>query len=734
MKQNLLKLALAGIALAPLAANAAEGTPHHKMYGFFQYNEQIPNHDWGFCSMWTDAYDMVDEYTPVGAELLYPYSIYKGTQQQLTGVIGIYAGAAIDGIYYAPQYEFSNTTSPAPAPFVSHNMITGERKELGSWTDNYMLNVQDMTYDVKNKKLYALTFDLGRGYLAEVDPATGSFKNVCQLSTNSLGTLAADINGNLYAIGQDGWLYKVNKKNGQCTQVYDTDLSGMPSGQTMEFDKTDGSLYWCSNTYGYRDDPDYPEDSYYRSYMIRFTFNEKGAVESMENLGEIGERAVMRAMYIPYVAAGDDAPAAPQNVKYDVASDGTRSVKISWTNPTSTFGGKNLADLTSVTVTRDDEVIKTFDAAEIGANMEYTDNGATEDKEYKYAVYATNSVGDGERALNYQYVGLDAPEAPQNVYLKVADGAQGATITWDAPKYGAHGNKIDPNSVTYEVWRTGSRAALATDLKECRYEDNNIARLGKYTYTVIAKNAVGQSSAESGTWVLGPATDVNEDTPWEEDFEDSYVFNNHWIGVDANGDAYSWSINSTAPSSIVGDGYENGAVYIVNPTYTPSDVTGADEWLISPPLNIEDDDDYVVELHARCFTPENLAVTCASRNLPGDQKTLANLVLTPTSKGTDGTMPFVKYVVDLPKEAGIKCVGLHLTTPGSNQRNTFLQINYISVRHKIEGEETGITSVKAGGNGTEEYYNASGMKLSAPQKGLNIVKTADGRIEKRFVK
>lgn len=727
---------MTGLALAPLAANAEDtkaATPHHKMYGFFQYNEQIPGNNWGFCSLWTDAYDYVDEYTPVGTQLLYPYSGYKGTQQQLTGVISIYAGAAHDGIYYAPQYEFSNTTSPAPAPFVSHNMITGERKELGSWTDDYMLNVQDMTYDEKNQKLYAITFNLGSCFLAEVDTKTGKFKNVCQLNGGP-GVLASDINGNLYGIDQLGKLLKINKTTGSCTEVYDTKLSGMPGGQTMEFDKTDGSLYWCSNTYGYRRNPDFPEDSYKRSYMIRFTFDESGNVKSMDNIGEIGECAIMRAMYIPYVAAGDDAPAAPQNVKYDVASDGTRHVKISWTNPTSTFGGKALTDIQSITVTRDDEVLKTFSGVEMGADMSYTDESATEDKEYKYAIYATNSVGEGERALGYQYVGYDVPEAPKNIFLTVSEGAQGCTLTWEAPKYGQHGNKIDPSSITYDVYRTGARTALATDLTECQYVDENISRLGKYTYTIVAKNNVGQNSAESGTWVLGKAIDVDGETPWEEDFDDDTKFANQWVMVDANGDAFSWSINSTAPGSIVGDGFESGAVYIVNPTYTPSDVTGADEWLITPPLNILDNEDYVAEVHARCSTPENIAITCDTRNLPKDQKVLADIVTEPTTKGADGIMPFKVYTVDLPKGAGYKCVGIHLTTPGSNQRNTFLQINQIVVRQKVAGEETGITSVGAAANGSETYYSIDGTRLTAPQKGLNIVKTADGKTVKRMMK
>lgn len=737
MKKNLLlSLSFCGMAFAPLAVQADEATatvPHHKMYGFFQANEELA--DYGFCSLWTDAYHAVDQYTTEGVEMLYPYSGYVGPTQRISGVIGIYAGAAVDGIYYAPQYEFSSTSSMLAAPLVSHNMYTGERKELGNWaeTTNTNMRVQDMTYDVKNNKLYALTFDRGVSAIYEVDRKTGAFTHVVDLE-DGLGTLAADIKGTLYGIGTGNTnLYKINKATGKLSLVYKTNLKYMSLGQTMEFDKTNGDLYWGSATYGYKGVEGYPDDSYGRTYMIRFRFNEDGTVASMDNLGEVGYYSVLRAMYIPYVAAGDDAPAAPAKVKYQVATDGSRKVAISWTNPTTTFGGKNLVDLKSVTVTRNDEVIKTFDSAEMGAEMSYTDESATEDGEYKYAVYATNSVGDGERALQYQYVGLDVPSAPENLFIKVGDGSQTATISWDAPQYGAHGNKLDASSVKYDVVRQPDGSVIGKDLTECSVEDKNIRRLGKYYYVVTAKNSVGESSAETTTWVLGKAYNVTEDEPWEETFEDASSFNNHWVGVDGNEDAYSFMINSTAPSQIIGDGYDYGAVYIVNPTFTPSDVVDADDWLLAPPVKIDDDQDYVVQVSARCLTPENLAVTCGGRNLVKDQQVLAQLSLTPTTIGSDGIMPFVNYVVDLPKGAGYKCIGLHLTSKVNAQRNAFLQINDFIVRKKT-AEDTGVSSVKMSDATATGYYNVNGMKLSAPQKGLNIVKMSNGKTVKRFVK
>ena len=48
---------------------------------------------------------------------------------------------------------------------------------------------------------------------------------------------------------------------------------------------------------------------------------------------------------------------------------------------------------------------------------------------------------------------------------------------------------------------------------------------------------------------------------------------------------------------------------------------------------------------------------------------------------------------------------------------------------------TGINSVEATANAkAAQFFNVNGMRLSAPQKGLNIVRTADGKTCKQIVK
>lgn len=75
----------------------------------------------------------------------------------------------------------------------------------------------------------------------------------------------------------------------------------------LEFDHTDGSLYWSCNSY----DKDGGNDF----YLIRFKLQDNTA--TFEEIGKIGNPlgvAKLSGLYIPFVLAGEDAPAKPGNV------------------------------------------------------------------------------------------------------------------------------------------------------------------------------------------------------------------------------------------------------------------------------------------------------------------------------------------------------------------------------------------------------------------------------------
>ena len=67
-------------------------------------------------------------------------------------------------------------------------------------------------------------------------------------------------------------------------------------------------------------------------------------------------------------------------------------VRLSWTNPTTDLNGNDLTNITSVTIHRNFEVIAELTDTQVGADMEYEDNGL-EPGLYEYAIYVTNEAG-----------------------------------------------------------------------------------------------------------------------------------------------------------------------------------------------------------------------------------------------------------------------------------------------------------------------------------------------------
>ena len=68
------------------------------------------------------------------------------------------------------------------------------------------------------------------------------------------------------------------------------------------------------------------------------------------------------------------------------------AVRLSWTNPSTDLNGNALTEITSVTVRRNFEEIAVLTDAQVGADMEYNDNGL-EPGLYEYAIYVTNEAG-----------------------------------------------------------------------------------------------------------------------------------------------------------------------------------------------------------------------------------------------------------------------------------------------------------------------------------------------------
>ena len=126
-------------------------------------------------------------------------------------------------------------------------------------------------------------------------------------------------------------------------------------------------------------------------------------------------------------ATNASAANAPTNFTATPDPDHGLSVDLSWTNPTTTFGGTALTAIQSVVLTRNGATIQTFANPGVGATMTYTDNTIPADGRYTYTVYAVIGSDEGVAATAVAVVGNVCPITLEMVD-SYGDGWNGAAI------------------------------------------------------------------------------------------------------------------------------------------------------------------------------------------------------------------------------------------------------------------------------------------------------------------
>ena len=103
------------------------------------------------------------------------------------------------------------------------------------------------------------------------------------------------------------------------------------------------------------------------------------------------------------------------------------AVRLNWTNPSTDLNGNALSNITSVTIRRNFEEIAVLTNAQVGADMNYEDNGL-EPGLYEYSIYVTNEAGISRTVYRSILVGEKC-----NLFFQLhddgGDGWMGAAIS-----------------------------------------------------------------------------------------------------------------------------------------------------------------------------------------------------------------------------------------------------------------------------------------------------------------
>ena len=633
------------------------------MYGFFLRNE-IYGATYGFAKINAADFQSAE------------FTIKYNELSSIKGDKAIFAGACVNDVYYAYEYDYT-PYGPNATDFVSYNIVNNRRTPIARYEllrEGVMMSIQDMTYDYKTEKMYALCFDRGLSIINEVNLKNGELTQVCELDVAGVATLAADIHGDFYTVGQDGFLYKINIADGSMQKILETGRSGMLQLQTMEFDRSNNMLYWPSCTVSH--------DQSEETYMLRIDVEKK----TVTDLGLVGKASCLLALYIPFADGGDNAPNKPFDLKVVPAEQGVLKAELSWTNPITTFVGDELTTISSIVVERNNVEIVTYDNAKPGEAMSLTDDNITADGECKYTVYARNENGVGSKAVGYAYVGIDTPNEPKNINFTVGQYCKSAEVTWEPAVGGLHDGFVKNEEITYKVVRMPDSVVVANNMKETKFVDKEISTLQRYCYKVYACNHMGETGAYTQVaCIMGDPAPL----PYEETFENLENTFNTSTYVDGNSDCCTWVFGSPAGYYQFGDSYFC-LEYIVNPGFEHSH-EDADEWMITPPFLLDSSKSYKISFDARSIREEKLELSLGDRNVKESQTKFADLTIEGNTNAN--YQEFHHMEVELPAgTTGINCLGIRLITPYPENNYAHLQIRNIMVQ---EGTANGITAAQA---------------------------------------
>lgn len=721
---------LLAAAASPNPANAVE-YGNRPFYGFFLSNPG------GYTNAAEDQYGFAKQTfsNPGANELMYA----------LSGGIGVYAATAVDGIYYAAPYLYESSMSmPTARPLFSYNIYTGQVTEIGPWTDmSTDIKPSDMTYDVKNDRILATCYGSLEGSgIYEVNRETGAMTLLRKIN-NGGGVIAADAFGRVFTINHDGQLLQIDMtKDNSSKVIYQLPYSYLAANQSLEFDFTNGKIYWASNTLN---NP--RNDGGHSTWMVEITlpnispnmdYSADMQGYSSQEIGEIGNNSRFLGMYIPYATGGFEAPGFATDTKSESSVDGSFCT-IEFKIPTTTFGGDPLSAVDGYDIYRDGVKIYTGKGRlNAGEAVKYEDKAIpATGKEYRYDIICySNTKGDGPKSPVFAYVGFDAPAAVGNAAVAVSDDFLSTTVTWTAPTAGVHGGTFDPATTTYDVVRLPDNVKVAENITECSVTDK-LRRLLRYSYRITAKNAYGESRTETPEFIAGTP---ESEFPVEETFENPTAMALKWNSVDNNGDGMTWLYGTTLGQSVFGD-YEMAAEYIISPTSIDIYTQDADDWIISPPIRFEAGKKYCVAFDIRSLTPETLNVYVGSKNVVEGMKKIHSFGLREPqyTEDEEGRMMFQTYITELPDEiAGTTaCVAVQLATPLNDNYYSYIQLGRISINDRALGVESAKSEMNSfriydglltvsGSFSNAAVYSLSGIKMIDVKEGTTSLKGLKG--------
>ena len=485
--------------------------------------------------------------------------------------------------------------------------------------------------------------------------------------------------GFAYGVSKEGDFYQIDRSTGAETKkgstgIEITDSEDRYYAQSGEFDARTNEFFWASTD----------KDGKFQLYTVNLN---DGHVTPV---GGYTEPAMLVALNFPPVATAAGAPAAASDLKADFAG-GASSGKVSFKAPDKKYDGSSLTGNVSYKVFANGKEVADG-TAEAGKKVEA--NVTVSEGVVNFIVFCSNDAGKGPRVRLTTYVGYDVPDVVGNLAMDLDETGK-ATVTWEAPKEGLHKGYMGP--LTYDVFRNVGEESTkvaegisATSFSEVVPK----GKLSAYSYSVQAINGPKRSAiATSDGKIFGNALEV----PFFDDFPTAASFKLYTV-IDVNEDKSTWGWNSSKGGSCV---------------YRYNKKNDADDWLISPPIQMKQGKAYNVSFKAAAglsMFPERLEVKW------GNDKTVEAMekeILPATDIASVKYQEFTKRIE--PAADGNYYIGFHAISKANEFR---LTLDSLSVEVAAEAKAPAMVDNLTAAADPTAALKAT-LKFNAPTKAVD---------------
>lgn len=332
--------------------------------------------------------------------------------------------------------------------------------------------------------------------------------------------------GVIYAVGDDGILYRLHPDTGNATMVGPLGMVPSMAVQSICYDEVKEVLYWAAQG----EHPGiYAVDPHTGNAELSTPFK-RGEVFSA--IAPVGRKLSPRA------------PAKPRAPVFVPYQPGDTTGKVTLVIPARNMANKPFDSPVGMSLFIDGEIAGEY-MGEPGALLKQS--VALEPGEHYLAVVAYDGNYVSEVSSSRIFAGYDIPESPSQV--EVVYQQEGIEIVWNNVLYDRQGARLDSDAVTYSVVRRPEGKMIARQIKGAYASDDLSESLprGRHYYEVVCHH---------GEDVSKPA--VSDELLLGRTYMPDYTidFRNHQDATDFDlqGSRGTWNIRSDGV--LYGDGKE----------------------------------------------------------------------------------------------------------------------------------------------------------------------------------